>query len=100
MINITLPDNSVRQYPEGVTGVDIAKSISEGLARNVLSIKVNDEIWDAIFAVSDIRAATVVASSARLFSGCFSSATNCVMMLVTSSPLPIPVDEMLAMDRS
>jgi threonyl-tRNA synthetase len=47
MINITLPDNSVRQYPEGVTGVDIAKSISEGLARNVLSIQVNDEIWDA-----------------------------------------------------
>ena len=47
MINITLPDNSVRQYPEGVTGVDIAKSISEGLARNVLSILVNDEIWDA-----------------------------------------------------
>ncbi|MFZ4523674.1 MAG: threonine--tRNA ligase, partial [Bacteroidales bacterium] len=47
MINITLPDNSVRQYPEGVTGVDIAKSISDGLARNVLSIQVNDEIWDA-----------------------------------------------------
>jgi threonyl-tRNA synthetase len=47
MINITLPDNSVRQYPDGVTGVDIAKSISEGLARNVLSIQVNDEIWDA-----------------------------------------------------
>lgn len=47
MINITLPDNSVRQYPAGVTGVEIAKSISEGLARNVLSIQVNDEIWDA-----------------------------------------------------
>jgi threonyl-tRNA synthetase len=52
MINITLPDNSVRQYPEGVTGVDIAKSISEGLARNVLSIKVNDEIWDATRSIS------------------------------------------------
>ncbi len=47
MINVTLPDNSVRQYPEGVTGLDIAKSISEGLARNVLSVKVNDEVWDA-----------------------------------------------------
>ena len=47
MINITLPDNSVRQFPEGVTGVEIAKSISEGLARNVLSVQVNDEIWDA-----------------------------------------------------
>jgi threonyl-tRNA synthetase len=47
MINITLPDNSVRQYPSPVTGMDIAKSISEGLARNVLSVKVNDEVWDA-----------------------------------------------------
>jgi threonyl-tRNA synthetase len=52
MINITLPDNSVRQYPDGVTGVDIAKSISEGLARNVLSIQVNDEIWDATRSIS------------------------------------------------
>lgn len=47
MINITLPDNTVRQYPDGVTGLDIAKSISEGLARNVLSVAVNKEIWDA-----------------------------------------------------
>jgi len=47
MINITLPDNSVRQYNEGVTGLDIALSISEGLARNVLAAKVNDEVWDA-----------------------------------------------------
>jgi threonyl-tRNA synthetase len=47
MINITLPDNSVRQYEKGVTALEIAKSISEGLARNVLAVKVNDEIWDA-----------------------------------------------------
>lgn len=47
MINITLPDNSVRQYPKGITSLDIAKSISEGLARNVLSATVNGEIWDA-----------------------------------------------------
>jgi threonyl-tRNA synthetase len=53
MINITLPDNSVRQYPVGVTGVDIAKSISEGLARNVLSVQVNDEIWDATRSISE-----------------------------------------------
>ena len=52
MINITLPDNSVRQYPEGVSGIEIAKSISEGLARNVLSIKVNDEVWDATRPIS------------------------------------------------
>ena len=48
MINITLPDNSVRQYPEGTSGMEIAKSISEGLARNVLSIKVDNEVWDAM----------------------------------------------------
>lgn len=47
MVNITLPDNSVKQFEEGVTGLDIAKSISEGLARNVLSVKVNGEVWDA-----------------------------------------------------
>ncbi|NCA77530.1 MAG: threonine--tRNA ligase [Alphaproteobacteria bacterium] len=47
MIRITLPDNSVRQYPEGVTGLDIAKSISEGLARNVLSVMVDGTVQDA-----------------------------------------------------
>jgi len=52
MINITLPDNSVRQYPDGVTGIEIAKSISEGLARNVLSIQVNGDIWDATRSIS------------------------------------------------
>lgn len=46
MINITLPDNSIRQYPEGVSGYDIALSISEGLARNVLAAKVNGEVTD------------------------------------------------------
>ncbi|MBO7489942.1 MAG: threonine--tRNA ligase [Bacteroidales bacterium] len=44
MINITFPDGSVRQYEAGVTPLDIAKSISEGLARNVLSAKVNDNV--------------------------------------------------------
>ncbi|QCR21695.1 threonine--tRNA ligase [Pontibacter sp. SGAir0037] len=46
MINITLPDGSVRQYPKGVTSLEIASSISEGLARNVLAAKVNDTVWD------------------------------------------------------
>lgn len=46
-INITLPDGSVRQYPHGVTSMQIAQSISEGLARNVLSATVNGEVWDA-----------------------------------------------------
>lgn len=47
MINITLPDGSVREVEQGTTSMDIAKSISEGLARNVLAAKVNDEVWDA-----------------------------------------------------
>ena len=44
MINITFPDGSVRQYEAGVTPLEIAKNISEGLARNVLSAKVNDKV--------------------------------------------------------
>ncbi|MBQ9254177.1 MAG: threonine--tRNA ligase [Bacteroidales bacterium] len=44
MINITLPDGSVKQYNEGVTPLDIAKSISEGLARNVLSATIDGVI--------------------------------------------------------
>jgi len=47
VINITLPDGSVRQYAKGTTAMEIAQSISEGLARNVLAAEVNGEIWDA-----------------------------------------------------
>ncbi len=47
MINITLPDGSVRQYEQGTSAMDVAKSISEGLARNVLAAKINGEVWDA-----------------------------------------------------
>lgn len=46
-IRITLPDGSIREYTKGVTGLEIAQSISEGLARNVLAALVNGEIWDA-----------------------------------------------------
>ncbi len=46
MVKITLPDNSVKEYPEGVTGLEIAKSISPRLAKEVLSISVNGETWD------------------------------------------------------
>jgi threonyl-tRNA synthetase len=45
-VKITLPDGSERYYPKGVTALDIALSISEGLARNVIAAKVNSEIWD------------------------------------------------------
>ena len=47
MIKITLPDGSVREFHSGVTAMEIALSISEGLARNVLAAKVNDEVVDA-----------------------------------------------------
>ncbi|RYY45004.1 MAG: threonine--tRNA ligase [Chitinophagaceae bacterium] len=47
MIKITLPDGSVREYQEGITAMEIAKSISEALARKVLAASVNNEVWDA-----------------------------------------------------
>ncbi len=47
MIKITLPDGSVREYEKGTTSQQVALSISEGLARNVLAAKVNGEVWDA-----------------------------------------------------
>lgn len=46
-INITLPDGSIKSIDKGATGMDVALSISEGLARNVLAAEVNGEIWDA-----------------------------------------------------
>jgi threonyl-tRNA synthetase len=47
MIDIHLPDNSVRSYEEGTTALDVARDISEGLARNVLAARINGEVWDA-----------------------------------------------------
>jgi len=46
MIKITFPDNSVREYDSGITGIEIAKSISNNLAKEVLSITVNGDIQD------------------------------------------------------
>lgn len=47
MIHITFPDGAVRDYEEGVTALDVAKSISEGLARKVLAAEVGGQVWDA-----------------------------------------------------
>lgn len=47
MIKITFPDGAVREYENGVTALDIARSISEGLARKVLAANVNGQVWDA-----------------------------------------------------
>ncbi len=46
MIKITFPDNSVREYESGVTGLQIAESISSRLAKDVLAASVNGETWD------------------------------------------------------
>ncbi len=47
MINITLPDGAVREYEAGVSALDVARSISEGLARKVIAAKVDDVVVDA-----------------------------------------------------
>lgn len=47
MVHITLPDGAVREYNEGVSAMDVARSISEGLARKVLAAEVDGEVWDA-----------------------------------------------------
>lgn len=46
MIKITFPDGNVREYPKGTSGLEIAQSISSRLAAEVLSISVNDQVWD------------------------------------------------------
>ncbi|MDD3892031.1 MAG: threonine--tRNA ligase, partial [Bacteroidales bacterium] len=46
MIKITFPDGSIREFNKGTTGYDIAKNISDRLAKEVLSVSVNDDVWD------------------------------------------------------
>jgi threonyl-tRNA synthetase len=52
-INITFPDGNIRQYEAGATALDIAKSISEGLARRVLVARVNGEVHDALRPITE-----------------------------------------------
>jgi threonyl-tRNA synthetase len=47
MINITLPDGTIKKVEKGTSAMDVAKGISEGLARNVLACEVNGMVWDA-----------------------------------------------------
>ena len=47
MIKITLPDGSIKEFEKGTTPMEVAKSISEGLARNVISAKFNNETVEA-----------------------------------------------------
>ena len=50
-VNITLPDGSVRPFPKGITGLEIAQEISKALARQVLAMLVNGEVWDVTRAI-------------------------------------------------
>lgn len=52
MINISFPDGAVRQYESGISAIEIAKSISEGLARKILVAKVNDKVVDVTFPIT------------------------------------------------
>ena len=45
-INITLPDSSRREFPRGVTGMEVAAAIGRGLARDALAISVDGKVWD------------------------------------------------------
>ncbi len=47
MIKVTLPDGTVKEFPKDTSSYQVALSISEGLARNVLAAEVNGEVWDA-----------------------------------------------------
>lgn len=53
MIKITLPDGSVKEYEKGITPLDVAKSISEGLARNVISAKFNDAVVETVSSLDE-----------------------------------------------
>jgi threonyl-tRNA synthetase len=61
MIKISFPDGAVREYEAGSSSMDIAKSISEGLARKILAASVNGQVWDAsrpIYADSSLKLLT------------------------------------------
>ena len=53
MVKITLPDGSVKEFESGVTPIEVAKSISEGLARMVLSAKVNGNTVESVTPITE-----------------------------------------------
>ena len=53
MVKITLPDGSVKEFESGVTPIEVAKSISEGLARNVLTAKVNSNTVESVTPITE-----------------------------------------------
>ncbi len=53
MINITFPDNSIKTFEHIPTGMDVAKSISEGFARNCVAMKINDRLLDLSISIME-----------------------------------------------
>lgn len=53
MIKISFPDGAIREYEKGITALEIARSISEGLAKKVLAASVNGQVWDATRPISE-----------------------------------------------
>jgi len=52
-MNITFPDGAIKEYPKSITPIEIAKSISHGLAKQIIVAKVNDELVDLNFKIVD-----------------------------------------------
>lgn len=50
---LTFPDGSVREYPKGTTGKEVAQKISQGLAREALAVEVNGQVWDLARPITD-----------------------------------------------
>ncbi|WP_298472383.1 threonine--tRNA ligase [uncultured Maribacter sp.] len=59
MIKITLPDGSIKEFAKGTTPMEVAKSISEGLARNVISAKFNDTTLETVSPLNEDGALTL-----------------------------------------
>ena len=53
MVKITFPDGAIREYQDGITALEIAKSISEGLAKKVLAANINGQVWDVTRSIND-----------------------------------------------
>ncbi|MEY4659274.1 MAG: threonine--tRNA ligase [Crocinitomicaceae bacterium] len=53
MIQVTFPDGTIREYAKGISALEIASSISEGLARNVLAARVNGQVRDAVLPIEE-----------------------------------------------
>ena len=60
MVIIQFPDNNIKEFPNGTSAMDIAKSISEGLARNVLAAKIDGTTIDATLALEEDKKLNIV----------------------------------------